>query len=372
MSFSKTVPIFEEINFLVMCTLIFSIFTLIFDKMNIDFRSIAIFLYFEGAKPEEIKRRIDLVFGPDSYSYSAITKSIRMLSFGPIQDDNENVEEKLIHEEKMNCIKRTIEDFPFLSLKQIAVMTNIPKSTVQRILTQELHYVLKNLKWMPYDLTPSQKVKRIELSKELLNILREGQKTNYKFIITGDESWFYLSTDYQRQWLPVWQKPSKRVKKMIGAKKFMFTIFWNPHGFLLVKILPKSAKFNEDYFINEILEPINELTKNMRVKSEQKLILHYDNARPHTSQKVFDYLRSHNIEKAPHPPFSPDIAPSDFFLFGHVKFLLTGKSFRTEEDLFVAINEILMSIPKNFLMDAFSNWEKRLDAVISSKGNYLE
>lgn len=76
--------------------------------MNIDFISINIFLYFEGATPNEIKQRIDLVFKPDSYSYSAITKTIWNLSFSPNQNDNENIEEKLILEEKISSIKKTI------------------------------------------------------------------------------------------------------------------------------------------------------------------------------------------------------------------------------------------------------------------------
>jgi hypothetical protein len=34
-----------------------------------------------------------------------------------------------------------------------------------------------------------------------------------------------------------------------------------------------------------------------------------------------------------HPPYSPELAPSDFYLFGPVKGLLRGKSFENEERL---------------------------------------
>ena len=340
--------------------------------MNIDYRSIVIFLHKKGIHPIEIKYQIDSVFGRNSYSYSAITHTIRNLSFFTNFNDHEKNEEKNINEERIKLIEETLIDFPFLSLKQIAMKTNIPKTTVFRILTQDLHYASKHLKWIPYELKSSQKVMRINLSNQLLKILQEEKKTNYNFIITGDESWFYLSSDYERQWIPFDQKPSKRARKMIGSKKFMFTIFWNPNGFLIVKVLPKDVTFNEDYFINEILEPINKLTASMRNQTGKKLILHYDNARPHTSKKVLEYLESHNMYRAPHPPFSPDIAPSDFFLIGYIKNLLIGKSFRSPEQLLSAINEILRDIQKKMLMDAFSEWEKRLSYLTSSDGDYIE
>jgi hypothetical protein len=36
---------------------------------------------------------------------------------------------------------------------------------------------------------------------------------------------------------------------------------------------------------------------------------------------------------AAHPPYSADLAPSDFYLFGHVKGLLREESFEIEEQL---------------------------------------
>jgi [histone H3]-lysine36 N-dimethyltransferase SETMAR len=38
-------------------------------------------------------------------------------------------------------------------------------------------------------------------------------------------------------------------------------------------------------------------------------------------------------ELLPHPPFSPDLAPSDFFLFADLKRMLAGKKFSTNEEV---------------------------------------
>ena len=85
-----------------------------------------------------------------------------------------------------------------------------------------------------------------------------------------------------------------------------------------------------------------------------------------------DYLESHEMEKAPQPPFSPDIAPSDFFLFGYMKGLLEGRSFDSPDELFAAIDEILNEISEETLLKVFSEWEERLNQVIMNNGDYIE
>jgi hypothetical protein len=60
-------------------------------------------------------------------------------------------------------------------------------------------------------------------------------------IITLDESWFCLSTDYEFVWLPRDEKVPEREQYTIQSKKFMLTIVRNPHRFHLIKILEKVA-----------------------------------------------------------------------------------------------------------------------------------
>jgi hypothetical protein len=61
------------------------------------------------------------------------------------------------------------------------------------------------------------------------------------------------------------------------------------------------------------------------------------------------------MRMATHPLYSPDLAPSDFYLFGHVKSLSRGESFETEEDLFSAVHVILGSLEKLILSMVFSS-----------------
>jgi hypothetical protein len=60
---------------------------------------------------------------------------------------------------------------------------------------------LKYLRWLPHSLTDTQKAPRITLSNQLLLEIRSAKHQDWHFIITLDESWFYLSTDHEQIWL---------------------------------------------------------------------------------------------------------------------------------------------------------------------------
>ena len=144
--------------------------------MNIDYESIVIYLDRKGLKPKEIQNEINVVFGESSYSYSSITRTLRKKWFRPFQSP---CSKKFDHEQKIELIKKNLKDFPFSSVRKIEGLTDIPKTTVRRILTEDLEYVLKNLKWILHLLNSSQKVSHIELSKGLLQVL---QKASYHMI----------------------------------------------------------------------------------------------------------------------------------------------------------------------------------------------
>jgi hypothetical protein len=48
-------------------------------------------------------------------------------------------------------------------------------------------------------------------------------------------------------------------------------------------------------------------------------------------------MEKNNLRGAPYPPFSLDLAPSDFFLFGYIKGELQGTEFREKDDLVAEI-----------------------------------
>jgi transposase len=101
-------------------------------------------------------------------------------------------------------------------------------------------------------------------------------------------------------------------------------------------------------------------------------VVHANNARPQVAKRIKQYLEDNNLKSAPHPPYSSDLALSDFFLFDHVKRLLQGTEFQTAEKLLDEEVRILADIPLETLMATFHEWLQRVQACIDSDREYVE
>jgi hypothetical protein len=78
------------------------------------------------------------------------------------------------------------------------------------------------------------------------------------------------------------------------------------------------------------------------------------------------------MKSALHPPCSPDLAPSDFYLFGYVKRRLVGPSFKDADQLLAAVKGVLEGIEKMTLQAVFLEWVDRLRKCIAIKREYTE
>jgi hypothetical protein len=108
----------------------------------------------------------------------------------------------------------------------------------------------------------------------------------------------------------------------------------------------KSRKFNAGYDIAETLEPLFQWRSIEAAGNKRKLLIHADNARSHTAKLSTQYFDESRTKSAPHPPSSPDLAPSDFYLFGYVKRCLAGLSFEDADRLLAAVEGVLEGIEK--------------------------
>jgi len=168
---------------------------------------------------------------------------------------------------------------------------------------------------------------------------REGDAFLHR-IVTGDESWVYhYEPESKRQSLQ-WKHPSspvnKKFKTQASAGKVMLTIFWDVNGPILVHFQEKgqpvtSARYS-DMLVNELKPAIR--SKRRGLLSKRVLLLH-DNAPTHMAAHTVDTLRALQFEVLKHPPYSPDLAPSDFHLFGPMKEHLRGQKFADDNECFL-------------------------------------
>ena len=70
-----------------------------------------------------------------------------------------------------------------------------------------------------------------------------------------------------------------------------------------------------------------------RHKLSRGIILLHNNAHPYTARQTQALLREQFHWDIEHPPYSPDLAPSNFFLFPKMKEHVAGKCFANDDDL---------------------------------------
>jgi hypothetical protein len=78
------------------------------------------------------------------------------------------------------------------------------------------------------------------------------------------------------------------------------------------------------------------------------------------------------LKRASHPPYSPDLAPSDFSLFEYIEHQLQGHEFTEGAELVSAISAILNQIPADTSVHVFDNWMRKLQRWIDIRGEDAE
>jgi hypothetical protein len=94
------------------------------------------------------------------------------------------------------------------------------------------------------------------------------------------------------------------------------------------------------------------------------MIVHANNAGAYVVKCITGYMNYNSLKRAPRPTYSPDLAPSDFYIFGYVKHKLQGHEFTEGAGPVSAISEMLNQIPTNTLVDAFNEWMKSYSNVL--------
>jgi hypothetical protein len=112
-------------------------------------------------------------------------------------------------------------------------------------------------------------------------------------------------------------------------------------------------KFNAAYHVTKILSPSFKRRSAGAKGDKRKLIICADNSRPRTAQQSTGFFRQNRMKTAPHPPYSPNLAPPDFYLFGYLKGCLVGFSSESANELLEAVRGLLAGLEKGTMQPVF-------------------
>ncbi|UYV84740.1 hypothetical protein LAZ67_X003274 [Cordylochernes scorpioides] len=252
----------------------------------------------KGMSPKKIYENMVDTLREDAPSYSTVKKWVTAFKVGRISTEDEHrpgrpvesvTQENLVVLDRIMTV-RHIEKRPWLSDR-----------------------------WVPKLLTPDQKAVRRKLSSDNLALFEANPEDFVNRFVTRDETWahhFTLESKQQSiQWRHSGSPPPKKAKTVTSARKVMGQTITGNYYANLVKQLREAIK--------EII----------RGKLSRKIVYHQDNAPSHRSLQAMAAIYDSGCEPLPHVPYSPDLAPSDFQLFLHLKKSLSGIQFRSDEEV---------------------------------------
>ena len=109
-----------------------------------------------------------------------------------------------------------------------------------------------------------------------------------------------------------------------------------------------------------------------RPKKAAAVFFHHDNAPPHRAARVHQFFDDNNFEVVSHAPYSPDLAPNDFWLFPTLKDNLRGHTFSSLSALVTAIFQWSQRTPKDAFAAAMQSWRQRCEKFVRLQGDYVE
>jgi len=323
-----------------------------------------------GDSATTIQQKLHHLLGPNAPHKTFIYKWMNAISNGiETFDDAPRSGRPIMHETLSQAVLEMIIDEPFHSTRSIASRLNVSREKVRCILTNELHLRKFKCRWIPYQLTPLRQKNRVEGAQALLMTLNDPEMLEKT--ITGDQAWFYLDNPFEEQWTESPSDVSTHVKRTIQSKKVMITVLWGIHGFYLVDPLPDDQTYDSIYFVTLLQRLKSILNRSGIFEKDCILSLHLDNAKVHRSQYTNEKVTELGFAMLPHPPYSPDLAPSDFFLFGYIKDKLKGVVCKSIKSLMKKINSIVNAIPLEMLQDVMQAWIRRLYTVAEGDGSYI-
>jgi histone-lysine N-methyltransferase SETMAR len=193
-------------------------------------------------------------------------------------------------------------------------------------------------------------------------------------IITMDEMMVSYRTPQNKKQSKQWIKKGKpgpsKARVNASRTKQMLLVFLDSKGLVYTHIVLKGTTINANYNLVVLGKFMVYLRKKWPEMTKGIWFFHWDNTPVHTAAIVKNWLATKEIQLLPNPPYSPDLAPADFFLFRKVKEKLASLHL-TQESLKSPWEGVTHTIAEDKFATAFRRWYERSKKCVRIKGEYV-
>ena len=292
-------------------------------------------LYLKGKTGKEIHGELADVYGSSASSYAQVKfwvgefkrgrTSLEARSGRPLDATDEEMCKKVLD---LVYSDRRIQ------VEEIAQALGISHGSISTILHVRLGMRKLTARWVPKSLSDEQLATRASVCSALLKRFRS--KDDFLFhLVTVDETWVhYYEPEIKaqsRQWVGPGSPRPKKFKMQPSAGKVTATVFWDAKGVIMLDFLPKRSTITGVYYANLLYQLSTAIRDKRRGKLSKGVLLQQDKARVHTCKVAMDAVERNRYKLIPHHAYSPDLVPSDFFLFPNLKKDLRGRRFRSDK-----------------------------------------
>lgn len=290
--------------------------------------------------PSDVAKEINEIY-PGAIDKRTVQRWFKKFREGDFNLDRKrrSGELKVFEDEEL---KELIEDNPNFTLHEYASFLGVSHVAVWKRM-RAIEFTCKKTLWVPHKLTDDNKRKRVTTCQDLLE--RNNQNPFLSRMVTMDEKWIlYTNVQRKREWSLKGKKPSSVPKAGLHPQKLLLSAWWDIHGLIYFELLKAHERINGEFYCHQ-LDRFHAALKQKRphLANRGDLYYHQDNARPHTALITTQKFKSLGYKMVPHPPYSPDIAPSDYYLFRSLQNDLNGRSFKTYNDVKTYIEEFFQS-----------------------------
>lgn len=346
---------------------------------KIEIRAVIKYQFLKGLKPQEIIDEFQKVLGESAPSKTTVYDWYNEFKRGRTTTSDASRTGRPVEvttPENIQKIHRMVLADRKLKVREIAQAMGMSNDTVHRILHEHLHMKKLLARWIPRVLTAEQKENRVIASELGLAMYKRNPDDFVSRFVTMDETWIHHYSPESDQEATYWQEAgesrAKRPKTLQSAGKVLASVFWDADGIIFIDYLEHGRTITADYYIG-LLDRLDNILREKRKRTQRKNILFlHDNAPAHKAHKAMTKLEQLGYELVQHPPYSPDLAPSDYYLFPNLKRMLRGKRFYTNEQVESETNAYFEGLSKEYYETGIKMLEKRWSRCIELNGDYVE
>jgi histone-lysine N-methyltransferase SETMAR len=280
-------------------------------------------------------------------------------------------------DQHISAVSKLLEEDRRLTCEEIAYELGISHGTVVTIMTKKLNMRRVVARWVPHQLSESEKLNRLQIARSLRARYRREGDSFLNRIVAIDETWIRSYEPELKSQSSEWHRSSSprpvKFRREQSKLKQMMIFAYDAEGILIADRVPVGERVNKHYYEQFLRDKLRPAIRKKRPNLlQQGVIILHDNASVHKASDVADVLEQYGWEVLPHPAYSPDMSPPDYDLFMVLKNPLRGVRFKDLEELSAAVTQEIKRINKEHLATGIRDLVHRWESVINHKGDYIE